>query len=167
MQKKVLSEVALYTGDVDMPKDFKIDLNALEINSVEANVNRKKFIYSKEWDKLNQFIIDHLNIKYDLSLINKNNWGNIYSSGETSIPLLNINPVDLHNSPDFTLLYGVKTNNCKIKIFYDDNRRKGRSWDIDLTDNKFIMFPATCMYYITNKQNNYFNFVETITYEFI
>ena len=44
-----------------------------------------------------------------LILINKETWGNIYKPAETTIPLLNIdNLVDLRNSPDFTLLYGVK-----------------------------------------------------------
>ena len=31
----------------------------------------------------------------------------MYKPEEVSIPLLNIDPVDLKNSPDFTLLYGV------------------------------------------------------------
>jgi hypothetical protein len=33
-----------------------------------------------------------------------------------------------------------------VRIHYDDNRRKGRSWDIKLKDNMFIMFPSTNMY---------------------
>jgi hypothetical protein len=41
-------------------------------------------------------------------LSTKKRGGNIYKPGETTIPLLNIDPVDLRNSPDFTLLYGVK-----------------------------------------------------------
>ena len=86
---------------------------------------------------------------------------------QVSPPLLNADPVDLKNSPDYTLLYGVKVNNCSVKIHYDDNRRRGRSWDIDLTDNKFIMFPSINMYHITNNQKDSLNFIQTITYEFI
>ena len=26
-----------------------------------------------------------------------------------------------------------------LRIHYEDNRRKGKSWDIELTNNKFIM----------------------------
>jgi len=29
------------------------------------------------------------------------------------------------------------------------------------------MFPSTCMYYLTNKQHDILNFVQTITYDFI
>jgi hypothetical protein len=123
MQKKVLSEQALYFGDVAMPKDWDIDR-----------------------DKLS---------------------GDIYKPAETTIPLLNIDPVDLRNSPDFTLLYGVKVKDCMVRIHYEDNRRKGRSWDIPLTNNKFIMFPSTNMYYLTNNQKDSLNFVQTITYEYI
>ena len=42
------------------------------------------------------------------TLVNKETWGNVYKPKEISIPLLNIDPVDLRNSPDYTLLYGVK-----------------------------------------------------------
>ena len=36
-----------------------------------------------------------------------------------------------------------------------------------LTNNKFIMFPSTNMYYLTNNQKDSLNFVQTITYEYI
>jgi len=91
----------------------------------------------------------------------------MYKPQETTIPLLNIDPVDLRNSPDFTLLYGVKVDKCWVRIHYEDNRRKGRSWDIELTNNKFIMFPSTNMYYLINNQKDSLNFVQTITYEYI
>jgi len=87
--------------------------------------------------------------------------------GEISIPLLNIDPVDLRNSPDYILLYGVNVKDCSVRIHYDDNRRAGRSWDIPLTNNKFIMFPSMQMYYITNTQKDSLNFIQTITYEYI
>ena len=54
-----------------------------------------------------------------------------------------------------------------VQIHYEDNRRKGRSWYIPLTNNQFIMFPSTNMYYLTNNQKDSLNFVQTITYEYI
>ena len=116
---------------------------------------------------LNTYMRDHIGLEYGFTLINKDTFGNIYKPGETSQPFINVDPVDLRNSPDFTLLYGVKVKDCMVRIHYEDNRRKGRSWDIKLTDNKFIMFPSTNMYYITNNQNDSLNFVQTILYEFI
>ena len=106
-------------------------------------------------------------LKFKINLINKKTWGDIYKPQQVSPPLLNIDPVDLRNSPDYTLLYGVNVKDCSIRIHYDDNRRAGRSWDMELKNNKFIMFPSTNMYYITNNQKDSLNFIQTITYEFI
>ena len=167
MQKKVLSEISLYYGDVTMPKNWDIDRKKLSNDILKSVVQNKDFPFSKNFDMLTTYIRDHINLEYGFTLINKETWGNMYKPQETTIPLLNIDPVDLRNSPDFTLLYGVKVEDCNVKIHYEDNRRKGRSWNIPLEDNKFIMFPSICMYYLTNNQKNNLNFVQTITYEYI
>ena len=167
MQKKVLSEIALYYGDVAMPKDWDIDRDKLSGDILQSVIQNKDFPFSRTWDMLNTYIRDHINLEYNFNLINKDIFGNIYKPGETSQPFINVDPVDLRNSPDFTLLYGVKVKDCMVRIHYEDNRRKGRSWDIELKDNMFIMFPSTNMYYITNNQKDSLNFVQTILYEYI
>ena len=167
MQKKVLSEQSLYYGDIEMPKGWDIDCEKLSEDILKSQITDSPFPFSKTFDMLNTYLREHINVEYGFTLINKETWGNTYKPQELSIPLLNIDPVDLRNSPDFTLLYGVKVDNCSVRIHYDDNRRKGRSWDISLTNNKFIMFPSTNMYYLTNNQTSSLNFIQTITYEFI
>ena len=167
MQKKVLSEIGLYYGDVAMPKGFEIDRDKLQKDILKSRINNKKFPYSREWDKLNTYLREHINVEYGFTLVNKETWGNVYKPKEISIPLLNIDPVDLRNSPDYTLLYGVSVKDCSVRIHYDDNRRAGRSWDIPLKNNQFIMFPSMQMYYITNNQKDSLNFILTITNEFI
>jgi len=166
MEKKVLSEIALYHGDITMPKGFEIDRNKLQEDILKSHINNKKFPYSREWNKLNTYLREHINVEYGFSLVNKKTWGNVYKPKEISIPLLNIDPADLRNSPDYTLLYGVSVKDCSVRIHYDDNRRKGRSWDIPVTNNQFIMFPSMQMYYITNNQKDSLNFILTITHEF-
>ena len=167
MKKKVLTEQSIYYDNVSMPKHWEIDQNELAHHILDSNLNNKEFYFSKTWDKLNTYIREHINLKYGFTLINKETWGDIYKPNETTIPLLNIDSVDLRNSPDYTLLYGVKVEGCMVRIYYDDNRRKGRSWDIELKNNMFIMFPSTNMYYITNNQKDSLNFIQTMTYEFI
>ena len=167
INKKILSEIALIYGDVSMPKGFEIDRENLSKQILEANIKDHTFPFSRNWDMLNTYMRDHVNVEHGINLINKETWGNSYKPNEVSIPLLNIDPVDLRNSPDYTCLYGVKVDNCSVRIHYEDNRRKGRSWDMPLTNNQFIIFPSTCMYYLTNKQKDSLNFVQTITYEFI
>ena len=167
MQKKVLTEQALYFGDVSMPKYWEIDRDELAHYVLHSNLTNEGLQFSRTFDKLNTYMREHIGLEYDINLINKETWGNIYKPQETTVPLLNIDPVDLRNSPDFTLLYGVKVKDCMVRIYYEDNRRKGRSWDIELKDNMFIMFPSTNMYYINNRQKDSLNFVQTITYEYI
>ena len=167
IQKNKLSEIAIYYGDVSMPKGFEINCNKLQEDILKSQINNKNFPYSREWDKLNTYLREHINLEFGFQLVNKETWGNVYKPKEISIPLLNIDPVDLRNSPDYILLYGVNVKECSVRIHYDDNRRKGRSWDIPLKNNQFIMFPSTNMYYITNNQKDSLNFILTITNEFI
>ena len=114
MQKKVLTEQALYFGDVEMPKYWDIDRNKLTGDILQSTYSNKDFPFSRTWDMLNTYMRDHIGLEYGINLVNKSTWGNIYKPAETTIPLLNIDPVDLRNSPDFTLLYGVKV---KIVMF--------------------------------------------------
>ena len=167
MQRQVLTEQSLFYGDIDMPKGFEIDQEKLTNDILQSTFNSKEFPFSRTWDMLNTYMRDFIGLDYGINLVNKSTWGNIYKPNETTIPLLNIDPVDLRNSPDFTMLYGVKVKDCNVRIHYEDNRRKGRSWDIELKNNMFIMFPSTNMYYITNNQKDSLNFVQTITYEYI
>ena len=167
MHKKVLSEIDLHYGTIDMPKGFEIDRDKLQSDILSSQINDSKFPFSKEWDKLTTYVREHINLEHGFTLVNKETWGNMYKPKEVSIPLLNIDPVDLRNSPDYTFLYGVNVKDCSVRIHYDANRRAGRSWDIPLENNKFIMFPSTQMYYITNTQPDSLNFILTTTYEFI
>ena len=167
MKKKVLSEQSIYYGDILMPKGFEIEEKSLTSDILESKLFENKFKFSKTFDRLNAYISEHINLKHSFTLINKDTYGDVYESGEISSPLINVDPVDLKNSPDYTLLYGVSVNDCTIRIQYDDNRRKGRSWDVPLTTNSFVMFPSTNMYFISNNQKHSLNFIQTILYEYL
>lgn len=165
MKQKILSTISLFYGGIEMPKNFEIDRDKLLNDILKSKIKNSDFPFSKTWDMLNTYIQEHINLEYDIKLVNKKTFGDSYKPNEISQPLLNIDPVDLRHSADFTLLYGVQTDKCMVRIFYDDNRRKGRSWDIELKDNMFIMFPSTNMYVISNNQKDSLNSILTITYE--
>jgi len=167
MQKKVLTEQALYFGDVSMPKGFEINKELLKSNILESILTNQSLKFSKTWDMLNTYVKDHIGLKHGIKLINKESWGNVYEQKEITPPLSHINQVNLQNSPDFILLYGVEVKNCKVVIMYDDNRRKGNTWEIPLKNNHFIMFPSTNLYYIVNENTYDFNCIQTITYEYV
>ena len=167
MQKKVLSEIDLHYGQIDMPKGFEIDRDKLQSDILSSQIKNSEFPFSRTWDMLNTYMRDHVGLEYGFTLVNKETWGNVYKPKEISTPLLKIDPVDLRNSPDYTFLYGVNVKDCSVRIHYDQNRRAGRSWDIPLRTNSFVMFPSTQMYYITNNQKDSLNFILTTTYAYI
>ena len=167
MQKKVLSEIALYYGDVAMPKDWDIDRDKLQNDILKSQVTDSPFPFSRTFDMLNTYMRDHINLEYGFTLINKLTTGLIFKPNESNFPECENNKVDLRNSPDYVMLYGVGVENCNVRIYYDDNRRAGRSWDIALENNKFIMFPSTLIYHISNNQKDKLNFFLKTTYEYI
>ena len=57
MQKKVLSEKALYQGKVLMPKGFEIDPFILSKSIFESTYMGKDFIFTSNWDRLNLSLI--------------------------------------------------------------------------------------------------------------
>ena len=169
MKKKILTEIPLFYGEVEMPENWDIDREKLSQEILNSTLLDKPFKFSKTLDILDTYIKDYARAKHDLHIVNKKTWGNVYKPKASSLPLVQVNPVDLKNSPDYVLLYGVKIekDSCLVRIHYDDNRRKGRSWDIHLQCNSFVMFPATQMYFIFENNSDELNFIQTITYEYI
>tara|TARA_R100001224_G_scaffold49125_1_gene28363 strand:- start:129 stop:392 length:264 start_codon:yes stop_codon:yes gene_type:complete len=87
MQKKILSEQALYYGDVTMPENWDIDRDKLSIDILQSIIQNKNFPFSRTFDMLNTYVREHIYLNYEFSLINKDTFGNIYKPGETSHPL--------------------------------------------------------------------------------
>ena len=167
--KKILSELHLIYGDVLMPKGFEIDQKKLSSDILKSELTNSKFLFSRNWDMLNTYIRDHVNVEQHINLINKQTWGNSYKPNEISIPLLNIDPVDLRNSPDYTLIYALDCgkDSCELVIEYDDNRRKNRTWHLPVHNNHFYLFPSTQKYFITKNNSKQLNVLLTINYEYI
>ena len=167
MQKKVLSEQAIYSGDVKMPKGYEIDPFILSKSIFESTYIGIKAPFYKTFYRLNKYIVEHLRVKYGLKLIIQKTWGTMYLPDEKSNPLRETDPNNLKNSPDFVCLYGINAADVMVRIYYDDNRRQAKSWDIPLTHGQFIMFPANNFYHIENNQKKLLNFIQTMTYEYV
>ena len=167
IKQNILSKIDLYTGTISMPKGFEIDKEILKKDILTQKIQDCPFPFSREWDKLNTYLREHIYLKYDFSLINKRTTGLMFKPNESNLPESENDKVDLRNSPDYVMLYGVDLENTNVRIYYDDNRRAGRSWDINLQNNKFIMFPSTLIYNISNNQKERLNFILKTTYEYI
>ena len=167
IERQILSQIDLNYGTISMPKGFEIDSEILKKDIIHQNVFGGTFKFSKEWDKLNTYLREHFYAKYVRHLINKDTTGLMFKPNQSNIPESEVDKLDLRNSPDYVMLYGVDIKSCSIRIYYDDNRRAGRSWDIDLETNKFIMFPSTQIYHIENKTEQNLNFLLKIKYDYI
>jgi len=166
MKKKVLTEQAIYTDEIKLPKGFEINPFDLSQGVLKKLFLDKNSIQSKHFDQLNRYIIENCELRHKLKLINKKTWGTIFTPNEEYTCLSSVDPIDLKNSPDFVCLYGINTEECYVTIFYHDNRRKGKNIKLPLKYNSFIMFPSTNTYTISNNQKSSLNFIQTITFEY-
>jgi hypothetical protein len=169
MKKKILSEKSLYFGNIQMPTGFEIDQEKLTLDIDLSKISKKEFPFSKTWDMLQTYLRDHILVDYNFTLIPKKTFGKIFKSDEISIFNLEIDIMDLKNSPDYVMIYGVNItkNSCEIVIEYDDNRRKDKKWKTFLNNNNFIMFPSTLRYSIKNYETENLNYLLITTYDYI
>ena len=183
MQKVVLSEIDLYHGEVAMPKGFDINLEKIRNDIIESYIRQKRISdnpkaytfddyvvpFSQPLQWMQDYIRDHWRVEYGSTLVQRNMHGNVMHPQEKSWTRHQVEPVDLRNSPDYTLIYGVdvKEGSSECIIEYDDNRRKNRTWHIPLKNNEFIMFPATNKYSFSPNTSNSLNVILTINYEYI
>tara|TARA_R100001530_G_scaffold129431_1_gene99765 strand:+ start:496 stop:1047 length:552 start_codon:yes stop_codon:yes gene_type:complete len=183
MQKKVLSEIDFYWGEIKMPPKFEIDRQSLKNFFIEAYLKDSRFQkkdyhhydykdyianHSGENVRIKDYVRDHFSADFRKNLIQKDEWINVYEPKESSILRNNIDPVDLRNSPDYTFLYGVdieKSN--KVIIEFDDNRRKNRTWNYELKNNFWLMFPSTQKYMVINNSPKQLSIIHTVTYDYI
>ena len=69
IQKKILSEISLFSGEISMPKGFEIDRSILAVETLKHTFRNLSnptldFPFSRAWDMLNTYIRDHIRIKY-------------------------------------------------------------------------------------------------------
>jgi hypothetical protein len=153
MEKKVLSEIEIYTGEVKIPLDFKIDRKQI-FSSILYNHFIEKNTYkvdgSKELSWFHDYIIEFSYLKYNLQLETVNHYGLILYPGESG-NIKNENSLNINS--DYTTIYGVdvpkKSTQLVLNYF---NKNKFKIYSEDIYGNKFITFPSTQNYFL--KKNN-------------
>ena len=105
IEKKILSEISIYFGQIKMPKGFEIEEDELVKNiTLSSYYENLNYPFSITWDKLKTYVTDFMRIEHNLNLVPKKSFGNFYEKNEISCPKLEVNPVDLKNSADFVSL---------------------------------------------------------------
>lgn len=161
MKKKVLSEIDIYTGEVKIPLDFKIDrkqiFSSILYNSfIEKNNFNFKNTYkvdgSKELSWFHDYIIEFLYLKHNLELETVNHYGLILYPGESN-NIKNENILNINS--DYTTIYGIdvpKKSTQFVLNYFDKNKFK--IYNEDIYDNKFIIFPSTQNYFLTKNNSS-------------
>ena len=168
MRKILLSEVAIYYGQVKMPEDFEIDREEIFHQMLREGVNEqlKETPFTRELDKLKTYIREYILVRHNIVLENFDCESNFYFPQERSKPLTHVDPMNLTSSPDYVCLYGVNVgqDSCNVIIEYDDNRRKGKIRWMPLNNNNFVIFPANLKYHIDKNRSEQLNCILTISY---
>ena len=180
MEKKVLSEIDLYIDTVQVlkldRKKIKNDILNSFVSQKRLSKNKKDYSYedfkipfSQPLQRLNDYLRDHFQVDHGRTLIFQKTWGNVYNRHESSYTRHQLQPMILNDTPDYICLYGVDVakDSCELVIEYDDNRRKNRTWHINLEDNQFIIFPSTQRYFISQNKSKQMNIFLTMTYTYI
>ena len=141
MHKKVLSEIDLYFGMVDMPKYFEINREELKSNLL-SSVLKDKYSF---------------------------NFGSIFNEKESSITKNLVNEHNLSSSPDYTCIYGIELEkkSQQLIIEYPNKRLKENFFSIELKNNEYIIFPSTLKYFFTRNTSNQTNTFLTIAYNIV
>ena len=93
MQKKVLSEIALYFGEIKSPKGFEInrdhikidilisftDQNRISNNPKDYSYKDYKVSHSQPLTWLKDYLRDHIKVEYGFTLVQKFEHGNVAS----------------------------------------------------------------------------------------
>ena len=135
MQKKVLTEVDLYHGEIAMPKGFEIDLDKIRNDIIESYVKKNRINnnpqayafddyvvpFSQPLQWMQDYMRDHWRVEYGRTLVTKTMHGNVMHPKEKSWTRGQVDPVDLRNSPDYTLIYGVDVKWIKLTRLINPN----------------------------------------------
>ena len=176
MKVRHLTETNLYFGTLDLPKGYELNKEEF-IHDMIFSKEVKKNLYptttkdyfvepSKDVDKIYSYIRDHFSVQLISNITNRKylsfskeiDWCNVLYPTEEYHSSGIVNPVDLKHSPDFTVIYAFKTSPCHLIVYYDDNRRAGRSYKLDIKENEFYIFPSTLRYEITKNNSDNINY---------
>lgn len=176
MRIRHLTETNLYFDTLDLPKGYEFDKEELihdmifsrEVkNNLYQTTTKDYYIeHSQNATRIYSYIRDHFSLKLVSNFENRKHlsfskgieWCNVLYPTEEYHSSGLINPVDLKHSPDFTAIYAVKTSPCDLIVYYDDNRRAGKSYKLDIKENEFYIFPSMLKYEITKNNSDKINY---------
>lgn len=183
MKKKVLSEIALYTGEVKRPKGYEVNRSQIKADIFQARLENKtvsdnpfdyRFFdydlkYSKEMGYVIENIQEYYKLNFNRSLEVVSTFGNILEYREQSFSRMCVDVPEKNQYPDLVMVYGVSVNkeSTSVVIEYDDNKYKNQTWFKPIEDNEFAMFPSSQKFFITGNTAHEPNVFLIVTFKIV
>lgn len=181
MQKKVLSEIDIYFGTVDMPKYFEINRDQLKASLLTSvltdkqysnsfvikNPNDYEMLNGKAFTMFNRYIIENFFLRHKKSIKNNFNFGSIFEKEQSSITKNLVDKYKMGDSPDYTCIYGIdiQKNSQQLIIEYSNKRLVEQFLTVELRNNEYVIFPSTLNYFFTKNNSDKTNSYMVTTYD--
>ena len=173
MKKKVLTEVALFTGTVKRPKGYEQNNAQIKADILEAQLQHNtvtdsptsyrffdyKLKYSKDMGYIHEWVKEYAEVKHNLVLVEELSFGNIIQYAEQSFSRKVLEENDLKNEPDYVMVYAVDVypDSAQVVIEYDNNKRRDKTWFQPLNTGDFALFPTNQRFFLAGNETKHPN----------
>jgi hypothetical protein len=161
MKKKVLSELALYHGDIIMPPGWEIDYKKIASDIFTANIyDKEEVAFSKDLERLDKYVYETFQVRGHGRLSKSKPFKyHILLPNESSEIMLKADMNDSGVSSDLVCLCAVTVapDSTNIVLNYDNNRLRDRTERLQLIQNEYIMFPTTQTFYFSKNTSQQIN----------
>ena len=179
MNKKILSEINLFEGEIVLPKNHQVDRykiksdilqSKLENKTVSSNPYAFSFCdYSIEssipLNLIRSTVAEKLQVYHKIVVEPRLSFGNVFDPKQQSFFRNMIDPVNIKESPDYVMIYGVEVDkNASVVLEIKDRRGVNKLSVYPISNNHFIMFPAYLRFFINENQSFQTNIFLTTTY---
>ena len=170
MKKKVLSEIAIHTGQVIMPEGWEINFKKIASDIITANIHDENIQFSKDLDRLDKYIQETFRLRNERFLDKHKPYKyHILLPNQFSHTFLRLDQNYLTSSSDKICLYAVSVGekSCAVILDYDDNRKKEKKELCKLETNNYVIFPSTQQFFITKNTSQQINILLEIEYDVV
>ena len=181
MEKKVLSEIALYSGKIKRPKGYEINRSKIKADILEAKLQNKSISdnpfdfrffdyearYSKELGYVIENTVEYARLNFQLNLEPVLTFANVLEHKEQSFSRLILDRPEKQEFADFVLVYGVDVypESTQVVVEYDNNKYLNNAWFAPIENDHYVMFPTSQKFFITRNTSHNPNVFLIITFK--
>ena len=179
MNKKTLLEIALFEGEITLPKNHQVDRYKIKSDILQSKLDNKTVSsnpyafafsdYSIETSAplnlIRSTIAEKLNVYHQISIESRLSFGNVFDPKQQSFFRNMIDPVNIKESPDYVMIYGVDVDkNASVVIETKDKRGIDQLSVYPIANNHFVLFPAYLRFFMNENDSSQTNIFLTTTY---